>query len=54
MMNNLRVIPEELEKLHNDMKATYQFKTMNMLEHGESVAEEYMRVVAENGKRIRF
>jgi hypothetical protein len=25
-----------------------------MLEHGQSVAEEYQRVLEDNGKRIRF
>jgi hypothetical protein len=51
---NLKTTPQELETLLNDMKSTYQFKDMNMLEHGQSVAEEYKRVIADNGKRIRF
>jgi hypothetical protein len=51
---NLKTTLEELETLLNDMKATYQFKEMNMLEHGQSVAEEYQRVLEDNGKRIRF
>jgi hypothetical protein len=51
---NLKTTPDELETLINDMKATYQFKDMNILEHGQSVAEEYERVVEDNGKRIRF
>lgn len=51
---NLKTTPDELEMLINDMKGTYQFKDMNILQHGQSVAEEYQRVVEDNGKRIRF
>jgi hypothetical protein len=42
----LKVSTEELETLHKDMQSTYQFKTMNMLQHGESVAKTYEELVA--------
>lgn len=35
----------KLETLQGDMQTTYQFKTMNVLEHGESVARTYEEII---------
>jgi hypothetical protein len=35
----------DIAQLHHDMQTTYQFKDMNMLQHGLSVHQEYLTLL---------
>lgn len=43
---------EDIDILHKDMQQTYQFKTMNVLQHGQSVADTYEKIITTSQNKI--